>query len=222
MPLPRTLEPEVMDTAEEARDYDAMDHSQVNQRFVDDLLATGYDVSVGDILDLGTGTAQIPIRLCCRHEECRVIAVDLSINMLELARYNLEAAGQIGRIQLDHIDAKTLPYDAGRFQVVISNSIVHHIPAPLTALREATRVLAVGGLVFFRDLLRPASADDVEHLVRTYAGNENEHSQQMFRQSLHAALTLDEVRALVSEVGFSPAEVQATSDRHWTWCGVKR
>ena len=32
--LPRVLEPEVMDTAEEARDYDAMDHSQVNRVFV--------------------------------------------------------------------------------------------------------------------------------------------------------------------------------------------
>ena len=37
--LPRTLEPEVMDTAEEAADYDAMDHSEVNRVFVDDLLA---------------------------------------------------------------------------------------------------------------------------------------------------------------------------------------
>ena len=32
--LPRVLEPEVMDTAEEARDYDTMDHSEVNRRFV--------------------------------------------------------------------------------------------------------------------------------------------------------------------------------------------
>ena len=39
MPLDRILEPEVMDSAEEARDYDAMDHSEVNRRFVDDLLA---------------------------------------------------------------------------------------------------------------------------------------------------------------------------------------
>ena len=39
-PLARTLEPELMDTAEEAQLYDAMDHAEVNRRFVDDLLAT--------------------------------------------------------------------------------------------------------------------------------------------------------------------------------------
>ena len=36
--LERVLEPEVMDTAEEARDYDSMDHAAVNTRFCDDFL----------------------------------------------------------------------------------------------------------------------------------------------------------------------------------------
>ena len=36
--LQGVLEPEVMDTAEEARDYDSMDHSEVNRRFVADFL----------------------------------------------------------------------------------------------------------------------------------------------------------------------------------------
>jgi len=37
--LNRVLEPEVMDTPEDARDYDAMDHSGVNRVFVADFLA---------------------------------------------------------------------------------------------------------------------------------------------------------------------------------------
>ena len=39
MPLSRILEPEIMDSPEEAADYDSMDHAEVNRRFVDDLLA---------------------------------------------------------------------------------------------------------------------------------------------------------------------------------------
>ena len=216
--LPRTLEPELMDTPEEARDYDAMDHRAVNERFVSDFLAAiGAELGEGEVLDLGTGTALIPIELCRRHEECRVTAVDLAIQMLELARYNLEVFSQTSRIQLQLIDAKELPFESGRFAAVMSNSIVHHIPEPLSVFREARRVTAIGGWLFFRDLLRPPSADAVEHLVRTYAGNENEHSQQMFRQSLHAALTLEEVRAFVESLGFPADTVQATSDRHWTF-----
>ena len=39
MPLRRVLEPEVMDSPEEAGDYDSMDHGDVNRLFVSDLLA---------------------------------------------------------------------------------------------------------------------------------------------------------------------------------------
>ncbi|MCA9201957.1 MAG: SAM-dependent methyltransferase, partial [Planctomycetales bacterium] len=66
MTLARQLEPEVMDTPEEAREYDEMDHSSVNQAFVADMLSS--DFVVGDVLDLGTGTARIPIELCRRCE----------------------------------------------------------------------------------------------------------------------------------------------------------
>ena len=44
--IPRVLEPELMDTALEAADYDAMDHTEVNRRFVDDLLAFWQPVPV--------------------------------------------------------------------------------------------------------------------------------------------------------------------------------
>lgn len=215
MTLPRVLEPEVMDSIEEVQDYNSMDHAEVNCVFVTDLLETGG--VEGNVLDLGTGTALIPIELCRRHGNCRVMAVDMAVNMLDLARYNIEADGMIERIQLAHVDAKVLPYEDGMFQVVMSNSIIHHIPDPLTVLREAVRVAAQGGLLFFRDLLRPPDEESVQQLVATYAGDENDHQRQMFENSLRAALTVEEMRELVGRLNFSSASVQATSDRHWTW-----
>ena len=212
--LTRVLETEVMDTLEEARDYNAMDHSEVNRLFVDDLLAAGP--LQGEVLDLGTGTALIPVELCKRNEEVRVVAVDLAVQMLDLARYNVEVEVLTERIMLDHIDAKELPYEEGRFAAVISNSIVHHIAQPARVMSEAARVLAAGGLIFFRDLLRPADEVAVQQLVETYATDENEHARGMFAASLRAALRLDEVRQLVQEAGFDPQTVQITSDRHWT------
>jgi ubiquinone/menaquinone biosynthesis C-methylase UbiE len=173
-----------------------------------------------DILDLGTGTALIPIELCRRLADCRVMAVDAATSMLDLARYNLESASLTQRIQLAHIDAKKLPYKDGLFDVVMSNSIVHHIPEPLPVLREAVRVTKSGGLLFIRDLLRPDSAEQLNHQVATYAADCNAHQRQLFADSLHAALSLDEIRELVGSLGFAPETVQQTSDRHWTWRAV--
>ena len=219
MTLQRVLEPEVMDTPQEAHDYNVMDHSQVNRVFVDDLLACRSDL--GDVLDLGTGTALIPIELCQRTDNSRVMAADLSTHMLDLARYNIEIQGLIGRITLTHVDAKRSPFQEEQFDVVMSNSIIHHVPDPLTVLQEAVRIVKRGGLLFFRDLLRPADEPTLESLVATYAAEANEHQRQMFAASLHAALTLDEIRALIGQLGFAAQTVQATSDRHWTWSATK-
>jgi ubiquinone/menaquinone biosynthesis C-methylase UbiE len=215
--LSRVLEPEVMDSLEEARDHNAMDHREVNRRFVEVLLATLGDESPGDVLDLGTGTALIPIELCRACEECRIMAVDAAISMLELARINLEIAMLTHRVQLDRVDAKALPHRDGMFHTVMSNSIIHHIPEPLAVLREAVRVTEPGGLLFFRDLLRPSDETELQRLVELYAGAENEHARKMFADSLHAALTLEEIQALVTQLGFPASTVAATSDRHWTW-----
>ncbi len=223
MSLPRVLEVEYMDTVEEAAAYDAMDHSHVNRLFVADLLAAlgrrsaDADAAMLDVLDLGAGTARIPIELCQKHADARVLAVDAAVQMLELARYNVEIAGMIERVQLLQADAKRLPFRDGLFHVVISNSILHHIPEPLLVVREAARVTAPGGLLFFRDLLRPASAEQLRDLVEQYAGAEAPAARQMFADSLHAALSLSEIRELVATLGFAPESVQATSDRHWTW-----
>ncbi|MFT4557562.1 MAG: ubiquinone/menaquinone biosynthesis C-methylase UbiE [Planctomycetaceae bacterium] len=228
--LPRTLEPEVMDTAEEAADYDSMDHSSVNRIFVDDLLnaanAAGFAERLSSrsdrfrVLDVGTGTAQIPIEFCRRPVSADIVAIDLAAEMLLLAEQNIREAGLHGSILLEHVDAKELPFDDGEFDWVISNSIVHHIPEPLDCLREMQRILKPGGLLFVRDLLRPDSSDQVEHLVQTYAGNDNDEQRQLFRQSLHAALTPSEMGLLMESLGWATTTVEQTSDRHWTVTAV--
>ena len=219
--LKRILEPEVMDSPEEARDYDAMDHEEVNQRFVEDFLAVVKDLD-GSILDVGTGTARIPIVLCRRLIGCELTGIDLSRQMLRLAARNVEIARLASRISLEHTDAKNLPYAEDTFVAVVSNSILHHIPQPADVLGEAVRVAKPGAISFWRDLIRPADEGTVEQFVAVYAGRKNRHQQKLFRDSLRAALCVDEMRELVSNLDFDPEGVQATSDRHWTWLARKQ
>jgi ubiquinone/menaquinone biosynthesis C-methylase UbiE len=213
--LPRTPEPEVMDSAEEARDFDAMDHAAVNRALVADFLAA-WD-GTNPVLDVGTGPAQIPVELCRAHPGALVVAIDLAEHMLAVARENVRQAGLAGRIRLERWDAKRLPCADASFAAVLSNSIVHHAPEPGVVLAEMVRVCAPGGLLFVRDLLRPDDEPTLARLVELYTPGANAHQRQMFADSLRAALTPDEVRGLVSGLGFDPETVRQTSDRHWTW-----
>jgi ubiquinone/menaquinone biosynthesis C-methylase UbiE len=224
--LNRILEPEVMDTAEEAIDYDRMDHSHVNRLFVDDFMLALTDTNrlvhqPCCVFDAGTGTALIPIELMQRGFQGTVVASDLAQAMLVVARQNVQRAGFADSIELVLRDCKQLPELDSTYHAVMSNSIVHHIPEPRIVMRELWRVLKPGGVLFVRDLMRPDNLDRLEQLVKTYAGEANDHQQKMFRESLHAALTLSEVREILMELGISADAVRATSDRHWTICAVK-
>jgi ubiquinone/menaquinone biosynthesis C-methylase UbiE len=232
--LPRVLEAEVMDTEAEARDYDAMDFTEVNRAFVADFLPV-WD-SGGPVLDVCTGPARIPINLCRQYAETdaatggrlsrvlgpiRVTAVDLADHMLELARRNVEAAGMGDRITVAKADAKQLPFPDEHFGAVICNGSVHHIPDPFDCFSELNRVCREGGVIFVRDLLRPASEAALDVLVKTHAAGANDHQRAMFVASLRASLTLEEVREAVGRLGYEPETVEQTSDRHWTWAAIR-
>jgi len=221
--IPRILETEVMDSPEEAVEYDAMDHGEVNARFADDCLRALAQAGLPAdcrALDIGTGTALIPIEIVRRSPRLQITAIDLAEEMLKLGRRNVERAGLAGQITLARADAKDLPQGAGEFDAVLSNSIVHHIPEPLAVFTAMRRACRPRGLLFIRDLLRPETTDELDTLVRTYAGEASNRQRQLFADSLHAALTVKEVAALLQTVGLPADAALQTSDRHWTVCCV--
>ena len=212
----RVLEPEVMSGYAEASEYDDMNHDRVNAAFVRDLLNGG---GIGErVIDLGTGTALIPIELCRSVEGVRVMGIDASVEMLDIARRRIEMASLIERIQLMHGDIKTLDdMQADMADTVVSNTVLHHLADPKLAVATAIRIASPGGRVFIRDLVRPATVAEIDHLVDVHAGDETMSAKKMFRESLFAALTLQEARDMVSSFGFPPKTLNMTSDRHWTF-----
>jgi ubiquinone/menaquinone biosynthesis C-methylase UbiE len=215
--LNRQLEPEAMDTPEEAQDYDAMDNASVNAGFVADFLAAHGPCRGGAILDVGTGPARIPIALCLADPRANVLGIDLARHMLDKARENVAEARLADRIKLELVDAKGVPYPDGQFEAVLSNTIIHHIPDPAPALAEMVRLIEPGGTLMVRDLCRPQDEVAVAILVRTYAGEESPGAQELYQASLRAAFTLEEVRGMIVALGLSGEDAVMSSNRHWTW-----
>ena len=212
--MERILEPEVMDTREEAEAYDEMDHAEVNTAFVEHIIELG--ASEGRFLDLGTGPAQIPILLAQRRPKIQVIAIDLSLNMLRLGEKHVAKAGLADRISLEQVDAKYLPYPNESFDGVISNSIIHHLPDPMSALREIGRVSRPGSLILMRDLIRPETPEAAQALVEQYAGDDTPYQKKLFYDSFLASLTIPEMEGMLAQVNLAGAVVLQSSDRHWS------
>lgn len=212
--IERIPEVEVMDTWEEASEYDGMDFTQVNQEFAE--LAIELGPETGLILDGGTGTARIPILIAQLRSKWQITGIDLSANMLFIGNQNIQQAGLEEQIKLEQVDAKQLPYGDATFDLVISNSIVHHLPNPILFFQEIQRVLKPQGGILLRDLTRPNSETELNSLVEQYAANCNDHQKKLFRDSLQAAYTLDEIINFIESVGLENIRVYQSSDRHWT------
>lgn len=221
MPLHRILEPEVMDSFEEAFEYDSMDHSQVNEVFCIDFLNVRKSTDGVQILDVGTGTAQIPIAMCRHNSNLKITAIDLADSMLELGNKNIKAAGLQDSITLAKVDSKCMSYPDESFDQVISNSIIHHIPNPIACFEEMVRVTKKNGLLFIRDLLRPSLEHELLNIVKMHAGDASPRQKQLFTHSLHASLSLSEVREMVESSGFDASSVTQSSNRHWTFTARK-
>lgn len=211
--LERVLEGEAMDTAEEAGDYDAMDNRAPNEAFTQRLVELG---AFGRMLDIGTGPGHIPLLVAGRIPECAIVGVDLSQNMLEIAERHRAESSVGARVEFRLANAKGLPFEDRSFDAVFSNTILHHIPDPAPFIREAWRVLRPGGVFLIRDLFRPASEEALAGLVALHAAEATPAQRQLLADSLRAALTPEELRALVRELGLDREGVEVTldSDRH--------
>jgi ubiquinone/menaquinone biosynthesis C-methylase UbiE len=212
--LERRLEPEVMDTEEDAAEYETIRNDDVNAEFV--LRATEIAPGARDVLDLGTGPGHIAVLFAKANPTAHVTATDLAEQMLLLARRNVGNEGLADHITVLRRDAKATEFNDASFDLVLSNSLVHHIPEPLFFFRELKRVSRPGAGIFVRDLLRPENKHVLEQFVHRYASDCNAYQRRMFADSLHAALTLDEVRSYCAQAGLEGVTVSQTSDRHWT------
>ncbi len=212
--MQRRPEPEYMDLPEEADAYAAADFSQVNDAFVARLIEVAGGRERATALDLGTGPADIPIRLARQRPGWRVTAADASQAMLDIAAKAISQAGWPCQIELILTDAKALNLPTGEFDVVFSNSILHHINDVDAFWAQVKRVAAPEAVIFIRDLARPADEETARRIVNENAGSESTLLQDEFYRSLLAAYTVDEIREQLEQAGLAKLQVQMVTDRH--------
>jgi sarcosine/dimethylglycine N-methyltransferase len=96
------------------------------------------------VLDVGSGVGG-PARFLAATYGCRVTGVDLSQPFVDAARYLTERTGQSGQVSFQTASALELPFDDGRFDVVLLQHVAMNISDRARLYREIRRVLKSGG-----------------------------------------------------------------------------
>lgn len=96
----------------------------------------------GRVLEVGIGTG---ISLPLYTNRCRIVGVDISVAMLEVARQRVAEQRMKNVEDLVIMDVQNLQYDDGSFDVVTAQYVVNTVPDPEAALNEFMRVLRPGG-----------------------------------------------------------------------------
>ncbi len=159
----------------------------------------------GPTLDVCAGTLDFAGILAARRPKGRVVAVDLSGEMMRLGRSKAPTVETLVG------DACDLPFEAGTFGAVVCGFGVRNVSSPEVFAREAMRVLAPSGLLVVLEAFRPEHAL-AAFLHRAYVGrvfpalgaiaSRNRGAYDYFVDSVGSFLSRSAFEKLLMGVGF--------------------
>ena len=207
-----------MDDEAQAAAYARADFADVNAGFVREALRRHPDLATAQIVDLGCGPGDIPLRLARAAPAARIVGIDASLPMLRLARRAL-ARARCGSVWVVHARVQALPFRAGQPGGVVSNSLVHHLPEPARFWEVVRDIVPRDGAIHVMDLARPASPERARAIVDAAAAEAEPLLRRDFYNSLLAALTPAEVEADLAAAGLAHLTCEVVGDRHWLVSG---
>ncbi len=185
--------------------YDALQTADLPSAAVLASLGCGNPTALAEldpgevVLDLGSGGG-IDVLLSARRvgPTGKAYGLDMTEEMLSLARSNAEAAGAIN-VEFLLGDIENIPLPDASVDVIISNCVINLSADKRQVLSEAFRVLKPGGRFAVSDIV-----------VRGSIPSALRRSMELWIGCVAGALEEDAFKALLAEVGFEGAEIEPT------------
>jgi SAM-dependent methyltransferase len=114
------------------------------------LTAANIDVA-GEtvVLDIGCGSGNATFALAELLPKSRIIASDLSPQLLEIVAVRAKALGLTDRISILVADASEIPLRPGSFDLICGSSMLHHLVNPETTAKKYLAALKPSGSAMF-------------------------------------------------------------------------
>jgi ubiquinone/menaquinone biosynthesis C-methylase UbiE len=212
--IERIPEPDLMDDPEQATAYADADFSGPHDAFVGYFRSRFPDFSAGRVLDLGCGTADVIIRFAKNFPRAVITGVDGAAAMLDIARDEIKRREYADRIELKKCVLPHPEFNAGEFDAVISNSLLHHLENPMVLWETVKQCAKDGAPVFVMDLMRPESEESARDFMLKYAADESPLLQRDFYNSLLASYNGKEIEHQLRSMHLDFLNIEIVSDRH--------
>ena len=155
MPRPRILETDQGITGDfNTKMYDIMMRNMRDKGWVETNLIIKEGITDGLALEIGPGPGYLGLEWLKRTHNTRLNGLDISEDMLALARKNTIEYGFSHRAEYFKGDARKMPFKNEHFDAVFTNGSLHEWAYPEEIINEATRVLKPGGKYIITDLRR--------------------------------------------------------------------
>jgi ubiquinone/menaquinone biosynthesis C-methylase UbiE len=120
----------------------------------------------GTILDIGTGPGRLPIEIAKQVENVKVFGIDLSQDMIKIAKRNADREGVRDRVEFRVGSAYDTGFENNSIELVVSTGTIHHLSQPLVAFNEMYRILKRGGEAWLFDGRKDVTRAEFEETVR--------------------------------------------------------
>jgi ubiquinone/menaquinone biosynthesis C-methylase UbiE len=156
------------------------------------------------IVDLGTGPGLLSIELHKLLPQAKIMGIDLSSDMLEIARRNAEEAG-MSNFETRLGKAEEIPIESNSVNLVVTQSSFHEWEDQRKGLSENFRILKPGGSLILKDYNRTWLSGWRRGLFKfllTMVGESYQDHVEMFK------FTFDEAADLLRGAGFDEVKGQ--------------
>jgi ubiquinone/menaquinone biosynthesis C-methylase UbiE len=114
----------------------------------------------GLILDLGTGPGYLPIEIVKSAPNIKIVGIDLSRKLIQMARENAQKAGFADRLEFSVGNSAKLRFNDAAFDMVLSTGMLHSLKNPVKVFKDIYRVLKKGGQAWIYDPAKVAFCID--------------------------------------------------------------